>query len=188
MGPTGAQGTAIGSIRKEAAGFNSAQRSTDAGNRKIGSQGSRIGSINQELRLNCRREHSCSAIELNCWPDRSSEKIGQAIDEGTDNRQPLDSTTGWRLSTGMSSWYAACPSFPSPLPSGFALGWGFQGVPYCPANGFPIRPPQHGSKGSRRGNREPVRGAKGALSWGNRRGNRAAPAGQEGNPYKLTQV
>ena len=74
--------------QKEAAGFNSAQRSTDAGNRKIGSQGSRIGSINQELRLNCRREHSCSAIVLNCWPDRSSEKIGQAMDEETDNRQP----------------------------------------------------------------------------------------------------
>ena len=36
-----------------------------------------------------------------------------------------DSTTGWRLSTGVSSWCAACASFPSPLPSGFALGWGF---------------------------------------------------------------
>ena len=34
--------------QKEAAGFNSAQRPTDAGNRKIGSQGSRIGSTNQE--------------------------------------------------------------------------------------------------------------------------------------------
>ena len=26
----------------------------------------------------------------------------------------------------MSSWCAACASFPSPLPSGFAFSWGFQ--------------------------------------------------------------
>ena len=34
---------------------------------------------------------------------------------------------GQQARTGMSSWCVACASLPSPLPSGFALGWGCQG-------------------------------------------------------------
>ena len=49
-------------------------------------------------------------------------------------------------------------------------------MPYCRANGPPTPPPQHGRKGSRQGNREPIFGAIGTLSWGNRRGNGETPA------------